>query len=67
MPWRGSSLISLEGCSNREVPDEWEKANVTHNFEQGEKESLVTYSLANVTSVPGMVIEQILLQSLPST
>lgn len=61
MPWQGSSLISLEGRSNWEVPDEWEKANITQNFEQGEKEGLVNYSLPNVTSVPGKVMEQILL------
>lgn len=25
LPWQGSSLISLESCSNQEVPGEWEK------------------------------------------
>ncbi|KAK4814750.1 hypothetical protein QYF61_026727 [Mycteria americana] len=49
-----------EKQSNRDVPDEWEKVNITHNFEQGKKESLVNYSLPNVTSVPGKVMEQIL-------
>lgn len=57
MPRQGSSLISLEDRSNREVPDEWEKANITHNFEQGEKEGFVNYSLPSVTSVPGKVVE----------
>ena len=37
MPWQGCSLISLEDRSNREVPGEWEKANITPSFEQGKK------------------------------
>jgi len=39
MPRQGVSLTSLEDHSSQDVSDEWEKANITHNFEQGWKES----------------------------
>lgn len=29
-----SALASLEYCSNWDVPNEWEKANITHNLEK---------------------------------
>ncbi|PKU39663.1 hypothetical protein llap_10044 [Limosa lapponica baueri] len=60
MPGQGSSLTSSEAHSNHEVPGEWEKANITHSFELGEKEGLVNCSLPNATSVPGKVTEQTL-------
>lgn len=46
-----------------EVPEEWDKASITPNVGQGEKESLGSYSLPSHPSVPGELREQILLEA----
>ena len=48
----------------REVPVDWKKANVTTNFNKGKEEELGNYNLVGLTSVPGKVTEQIILETI---
>ena len=46
-----------------EVPEDWRIANVASDFRNG-KEDLQNYRLVSLTSVPGKVMEQLVLDTL---
>ncbi|KFV73825.1 RNA-directed DNA polymerase from mobile element jockey, partial [Struthio camelus australis] len=57
--------IILEGSwRTGEVPEDWKKANVTPVFKKGKKEEPGNYSPVSLTSLPGKVMEQLLLEVL---
>ena len=44
-----------------EVPEDWRLADVTPVYKKGRKENVGTYRTVSLTSVPGKVMEQIIL------
>ncbi|KFP60983.1 RNA-directed DNA polymerase from mobile element jockey, partial [Cariama cristata] len=55
------SIIYQQSWLTGEVPDNWRLANVTPIYEKGQKEDLGNYRPISLTSVPGKVMEQIIL------
>lgn len=47
-----------------EVPEDWKQANVTAIFRKGKKEDPVESRPVSLTSVPGKVLEQLILESI---
>jgi len=44
------------------VPEDWRKANVTPIFKKGKKEDPGNYRPVSLTSIPGKVVEQLVLE-----
>ncbi|XP_064316011.1 inositol 1,4,5-trisphosphate receptor-interacting protein-like 1 [Phalacrocorax carbo] len=55
------SIILQPSWSTGEVPDNWKLANVTPLYKKGWKEDPGNYRLVSLTSVPGKVMEHIIL------
>ena len=58
------SIIFWRSWRMGEVPEDWRIANVTPVFKKGKKEDLGNYRPVSLTSVPGKVMEQLVLDIL---
>ncbi|KFV87175.1 RNA-directed DNA polymerase from mobile element jockey, partial [Struthio camelus australis] len=61
---RPLSIILERSWRSGEVPEDWEKASVTPVFQKGKKEDPGNYRPASLTSSPGKVMEQLLLEAI---
>ncbi|KFP33053.1 RNA-directed DNA polymerase from mobile element jockey, partial [Colius striatus] len=59
---RQLSIIFEQSWRTGEVPEDWRKANVTPAFKKDEKDDLGNYRLVSLTSIPGKVMEQLILK-----
>ncbi|KAK4833011.1 LOW QUALITY PROTEIN: hypothetical protein QYF61_027113 [Mycteria americana] len=58
------SILYQQSWLTREVPVDWRLANVTPMYKKGQKEDLGNYRPVSLTSVPGKVMEQIILSAI---
>jgi len=56
------SIIFERFWRTGEVPKDWRKANVTPIFKKGKKEDPGNYRSVSLTSIPGKVMEQLILE-----
>ena len=58
------AIIYQRSLLTGEVPEDWRLANVTPIYKKGRKEDPGNYRPVSLTSVPGKVMEQIVLREI---
>jgi len=58
------SIVFERSCRTQEMPEDWRKANVTPIFKKGKKEDPRNCRLVSLTSIPGKMLEQLILEDI---